>query len=179
MFELAHGTGTCTNSNQELISRKVCARIKAPSAYIASKRSRIRHTISTINSSLPYFATEPKASAGGAVVQSKLSANAERTNNTAKGVYRARKRLVRVESFSPKSNVVRAHSSSKNLARLMITIDNPTEAAARQIKSSLTFIVFFSKIVAVLACWGTTLSMIRSCRCRGKNKVRSAMLSIG
>ncbi|MGH8036025.1 MAG: hypothetical protein ACREO9_12425 [Lysobacterales bacterium] len=49
------------------------------------------------------------------------------------------------------SNVAIPQISSKSLEMLMMAIDNPTEAAARQMTASRKLIVFISKIVAGVA----------------------------
>ena len=151
MLDVAQGTGSFAKSIQELSSRKACAAMNAPSAYIASRRFRIRPSSNTMTSNLPYFATDPKPSADGAVLQSRLIENAARTSNTAAGVHNSRSRFARAGSCAAKSSVERPANTSRNLERLMITIDNPTEAAARQMMKSRKSIVFLSKIVAVPA----------------------------
>ena len=91
----------------------------------------------TMTSSLPYLASDPKASASGAVVQSKLSAKVVHMINTMTGV----KRCASAFSFTDTSDVWRswfnstqsAQSNNVSLTTLMIAIDKPTDMAARQI----------------------------------------------
>lgn len=148
MSDVAQGTGKWANSIHELVMRNNCATTNAPSAYIASRRFRMRTIIKMITSSLPYLAKEPNASACGATVQKRLSASAKKATSTAIGVLVPFSVFSACGACSVKSRVAKAYISTKNLATLMRAIDSPTEAAAMQMMASRKLIVFFSKIVA-------------------------------
>ena len=97
---------------------------------------------------LPYLANAPRASNCGATVHKRLRAKANKASSTAAGVFLPDSGWPVVRSRRAKSKVAKPHITSSNLARLMKTIDKPTEAAVMQMMASLKLMVLLCKMVA-------------------------------
>jgi hypothetical protein len=101
--------------------------------------------------SLPYLAMEARPTSCGATVQSRLSANASSATITAGIVHVFAMGTPFSGGVRVKSRRVRALHSKSSLAMLMMEIDNPMEAAARQMTASRKLIVFVRKMVVRVA----------------------------